>query len=264
VVLVGATGAMLWITAVGLGGLKPWGRTLQLIVATIGLCAIPVGTILGLPVLLYLRTPGAHLLFSGRSRESLTADELSDLAALRTSRLGLLIVWAVTAGSVLALLLAGAITIPSLVAKRTLAREQTVVRTLHDIINAELEYSRLNGGYYDTLECLTAPRKCLRQHEGGAEFVSGDPLTRIRLAGYRLDFKTASGVVAPEDATRVSPSSITGYILIAEPLRPVDGDRSFCADADGFVCSFPAGESAPIMNDQCSRSEEHCQWVTYR
>jgi hypothetical protein len=251
-VLVGTTGVMLWITGVGLVGLKPWGRALQVIVATIGLCAIPVGTILGLLVLLYLRTPGARILFSGRSQESLTADELSDLAALRTSRLGSSIVWAASTVGVLALLLAGAITIPALVAKRTLARERTVVRTLRDIINAEQEYANLNGGYYDTIECLTAPGKCLRANEGSTEPLSGDPLTRIRLAGYRLHFKTAGGVVAPKDTTRVSTSSITGYILIAEPLRPVDGDRSFCADASGVVCSFPAGESAPIINNQCS------------
>jgi hypothetical protein len=50
-------------TGVGLWGLEPYGRTLQIIGACVGLVAIPIGTIIAIVILVYMFKPGVKLLF---------------------------------------------------------------------------------------------------------------------------------------------------------------------------------------------------------
>ena len=50
---------------IGLWKLRLYGRTIQLVLSWIGLIGFPIGTIVSIIVLLYLRKPGIKFLFSG-------------------------------------------------------------------------------------------------------------------------------------------------------------------------------------------------------
>jgi hypothetical protein len=52
-------------TAVGLNGLKPWGRMLQMGLAVLNLLGIPLGTILGIAELIYFNKPEVKAAFAG-------------------------------------------------------------------------------------------------------------------------------------------------------------------------------------------------------
>ncbi|MCU0304247.1 MAG: zinc ribbon domain-containing protein [Thermoanaerobaculales bacterium] len=116
--------------AIGLWRLRPWGRTLAIGLAIVGLLGIPVGTIISILILVYLFRPEVKLLFSGRSPEELAPHELALLA--RASGSGPSIV-AIIVGLLVALFLCGivsAIAIPNLVNAINRGRQK---RTLADI-----------------------------------------------------------------------------------------------------------------------------------
>jgi general secretion pathway protein G len=71
--------------AVGLWKLAPWGRSLQIGLAVIGLLGIPIGTVIAILILVYLFRPEIKLLFSGRPLESMTAQERVVLAKAKGS-----------------------------------------------------------------------------------------------------------------------------------------------------------------------------------
>ncbi len=65
----GGLAGLLAYCAHGLWTLKPQGRTIQLILAWIGLAAFPAGTMVSIPVLYYLSLPSIRILFSGKSAD---------------------------------------------------------------------------------------------------------------------------------------------------------------------------------------------------
>jgi len=67
VVFVGGMAALFTCCAYGLWALKPQGRTLQLLLAWIGLAAFPAGTLISIPILNYLFRPSICTLFAGES-----------------------------------------------------------------------------------------------------------------------------------------------------------------------------------------------------
>lgn len=56
---------LLFATAFGLSTLKPWGRMLQMAVAVLSLLGIPVGTALGIALLVYFNKPEVKAAFAG-------------------------------------------------------------------------------------------------------------------------------------------------------------------------------------------------------
>jgi Tfp pilus assembly protein PilE len=67
-------------TGIGLWKLADWGRTLQIILACIGLVALPLGTIISILLLVYFTRPHVKILFSGRRRDQLTPEEATIMA----------------------------------------------------------------------------------------------------------------------------------------------------------------------------------------
>ena len=87
-----AIAALHFATAVGLLKLRPYGRTLEIVLAIIGLIGFPVGTIVSILILYYMFRPGIRVLFSGKSAEQLTTEELHALAQIQgTSVLGVVL-----------------------------------------------------------------------------------------------------------------------------------------------------------------------------
>ena len=62
-----ALGALGLVSGLAVWTLRPHGRTLQIVLAVIGLLAIPVGTVVSALILAYMLTPGPRALFAGAS-----------------------------------------------------------------------------------------------------------------------------------------------------------------------------------------------------
>jgi general secretion pathway protein G len=69
------------VTGIGLWKMADWGRTLQIVLACIGLLAIPLGTIISILLLVYFTRPHVKILFSGKRRDQLTPEETAIMAS---------------------------------------------------------------------------------------------------------------------------------------------------------------------------------------
>ena len=126
-------GGLYLATGIGLWGLKPWGRTLAIVLAILSLLSIPVGTLIGVLVLIYMFSEPAKILFSGRRPEDLTAQECAALA--RTTNTGAVVAVVAIAAVVFIFFfgIIAAIAIPNLInaihrgrQKRTMADMRTI------------------------------------------------------------------------------------------------------------------------------------------
>lgn len=69
----------------GMISMRSWARVLQLILAFLMLPAIPLGTLLGIILLVYFFKPGLRALFSGRPPEQFTQQEVASLMQVQSS-----------------------------------------------------------------------------------------------------------------------------------------------------------------------------------
>lgn len=168
---------------------------------------------------------------------------------------GLAIGGIVTSGLGLLLLIpffgiVAAIAIPSLLRARVSANESAAMGDVRTVLSAEAAYQSQNGGYYDSLECLSGPSACIPGHTGPALLV-GPPLAGDA-RGYRRSFHPGPPAEPGEDEVgRVSPSSLQGFAFTAVPLQPgTTGTRSFCGDATGVVCSVD-GATVEVVDGAC-------------
>ena len=71
--------------------------------------------------------------------------------------------------------------------------EAAAVGTIRSVLAAENSYTAINGGFYDSLQCLTEPTRCLPTFSGP---VFLDPLYRGSLTkgGYTFMFQPWQGV----------------------------------------------------------------------
>ena len=125
---------------------------------------------------------------------------------------------------------------------------------LRSIREAQNEYARVNGGFYDRLECLAAPARCIPGYSAPARFFLEHPLPD---GGYVRTFYP--GPAAPRDAitrANASPSSITSYAYVAVP-KPRPGwlagfeRRGFCGDSTGVACETTDGSAPPVVDGRC-------------
>ena len=70
-------------TALGVRALKPWGRALEIAVAALTLLGVPLGTILGIFLLVYLFKPEVKVVFSGKPPARLSPAERQIAARAR-------------------------------------------------------------------------------------------------------------------------------------------------------------------------------------
>ena len=143
-----------------------------------------------------------------------------------------------------------AIAIPSLLRARISANEAAAIGELRSVLAAEMTYRSINGGHYDTLECLAKPSSCVPGYSGPALL---DPeLTRAEpRKGYHRAFYPGPRPGTPGTAL-VSPSSVTGFAYVAIPLQPgKTGIRSFCVDAGGEIRVQPDGTAPGIVAASC-------------
>lgn len=100
----------------GLWKLRPWGRTLQIVLAVLSLALVPVGTIIGVIVLYVMFTKPVKLLFSGRDAGTFSSEERRFVEAGATSGMLILVAGAAVAaiGAVFIIGIIAAVAIPNL------------------------------------------------------------------------------------------------------------------------------------------------------
>ena len=221
------------VAGAGLLKLKPYGRTLQIVLACFGLLGFPLWTIVSALTLYYLSRPGLKLLYSGRSPQQMTPGEIAEIrnvshgAAVAAVTVLVLVVLSVPLIGIVA-----AIAVPGLLRARQSGNEATAIGRVHAVVAAEMAYAAGNGGYYDVPGCLSEPRRCVPSAEG-TPFVSGDVLAD---GPYTATFYPGEAApLVPGRTPALSPSSLVSFAYVLVPATPGAGTRAFCGDATGLV-----------------------------
>jgi type II secretory pathway pseudopilin PulG len=253
-VIAGVVGVVQALGGIGLLQLKPYGRTVQLVCAWVGLLGIPVGTIISVLILIYMYKPGIKVLFSGKQAFELTPDERAQIAQVTRGSAVPMIAAAVVAG-VLVLAMIGilaAAAIPSFLRMRMVANEVSAISSLREINSGQAAYAEscAAGAYAVTLEDLAKPAA-----GGGPAFVSpGLGTSGVAKSGYRVTLAkdSAEGVADMPPATGTCNGSTgtpaSSYFAKAEPVIPGNtGARYFATDARGMIFSSAGPISNPIV-----------------
>jgi len=246
----GLIGAAHLAAGIGLLRLAPWGRSLQIGLSILGLLGIPCGTVISILVLVYMLKPEMKLLFSGMSPSQLAPEELAMVEGLSQGSAMI----AVVVGVVVVLVgvavvgIIAAIAIPSLLRARVSANEFAAIGDLRSMVSAQATYASVNGGHYDTPACLAQPDACIPRYPAtGPTFLQVQSDTR---RGYVFRFVPGPpAAVAPGSA---SPSSLSGWAYVAEPMTPNQtGVRAFCADESGMICAELDGRMGDVSGGHC-------------
>jgi hypothetical protein len=240
--MLGASGAVQLACAIGLWRLRPWGRTIALVLSWIGLLAVPIGTIVSALLLYYLFRPGIRLIFSGRAPGTLTAEERGDVAAVsgRSTVLIVVVVVLLVLCLVAVLGIIAAIAVPGLMRARVAANEAAAVATLRTIVIGQTAYAGTCGGGYFA---PSLARLGVGPAEGGGSpFVPPDlGADPVRKNGYIF-------LLTPGPSEADAPASCNGeaagrlvrtYFVGAEPAEAAGG-KFFGVTADGTIYESPS------------------------
>jgi type IV pilus assembly protein PilA len=251
----GCLGLAQLICGIGLIGLKPYGRTLQLIFAWIGLIAIPVGTVISVLILIYLFKPGIKLIFSGRPGDDFTEQEIAEIRNDTATSSGMVVVIVIVGVILLIGVIAvvAAISVPALLRARTAGNEASAISSLRAIVSAQATFaaSCAQGGYAVSLDDLARPPA-----SGGAPFINADlGEDGIQKMGYTFsvsrDRSPASVDVGSAAATcnGATGQPASSFFAVAEPATPgTSGVRYFAVDARGAIYESFSPISNPIMD----------------
>jgi hypothetical protein len=227
---------------VGLLGMRSWARTLQIVLASIGLLGIPCGTVISIFILVYMMKPGIKILFSGRTGE-LTPEETAEVAsALQSSG----VLWALVAlvGMLVMVAIIGiiaAIAIPSLLRARVSANEAAAIGNLRSVVSAQAVVASANEGRYVTPECFRQPESCIAGWPAGTRLFTSDLVFDAPAQGYVLRFHPGPPAVVVEGQPDAEAVHITSYAISAVPASVQGGVRRFCADDSGIIYVMPEG-----------------------
>jgi type II secretory pathway pseudopilin PulG len=225
---------------------------LQLVLAWLGILAFPCGTAVSILVLIYLYKPGVKVLYSGKRPEELSHWERAQLVRLRQSAAGTVAIIALAIAFFMIPILGiiAAIAIPSLLRARVSANEATTIGDIRTVISAEAAYQSINAGYYDKLECLSGPGRCIPGY-GGPSFLS-DQWPEVK-SGYRRRFHAGPAAEpTPVRESHASPSSLQSFAYVAIPASVNQtGVRGFCGDDTGIICYTLDGSAPAVRDGRC-------------
>lgn len=128
---------------------------------------------------------------------------------------------------------------------------------LRTVFSAEEVYASANGGFYDKLECLGAPARCIPGYApDGAVFLYSDLASLKTLHGYVPRFHAGPAPSAEEIAkAKASPSSVRRFAYVLVPEIPgKTGVRAFCIDDTGAMGYRPDGVMPDITDGRCPES----------
>jgi general secretion pathway protein G len=135
------------LTGIGLWKMRDWGRTLQIVLACIGLLAIPLGTIISILLLVYFTRPHVRILFSGKRRDQLTPEEASIMAAAGSGGGASGVVIAIVAVVVIIgfIGILAAIAIPNLLTAMQRAKQKRTMADIRQMASSVEEYKAANN-----------------------------------------------------------------------------------------------------------------------
>lgn len=239
----------------GLLRLKPYGRTLQLVFAWIGLIGIPIGTIISILILIYFFRPGVKLIFAGRPGDDFTPQEAAEIKAEMATSSAMVVIVVVVAVLVMIGFIAilAAIAVPGLLRARTAGNEASAIASLRAIKSAEVVYAAgcAQGGYAVALDDLAKPPQ-----SGGGPFITPDlGHNGVEKSGYIMtvtrDRSPVAGDVGSPAATCNGSTGqpASSYFATAEPVSPgASGLRYFAVDGTGTIYQSMSPIANPIMN----------------
>jgi len=127
-----------------------------------------------------------------------------------------------------------AIAIPSLLRARVSANEAAAIGDIRAVISAEAAYQAINGGYYDGLQCLVEPSRCVPGYTGPS-LLSNELARAATKNGYQRAFHPGPAVSPRPPA--VSPTSMMSFAYVGVPAtKGTTGVRAFCGDSTGQIC----------------------------
>lgn len=129
--------------------------------------------------------------------------------------------------------------------------ERNTIGDVRAVVAGEVAYRSPNGGFYDTLECLAAPTRCIPKYQGPT-FLDPALASLETNHGYERSFH--AGPPAARLPKASSPSSLQSFVYVAVPISGMTGTRAFCGDSSGRVCSTPDGSPPQVVDGQCAPS----------
>ena len=128
--------------------------------------------------------------------------------------------------------------------------ESTALGVIRAIQSGELAYAAINGGYYDTLECVAGP-SCVPGVRSARAFVDPDLAAARERRGYRFEFH-AGPAPAPGSDERRSRSAVTRFAVVAIPLAAQAAEhRAFCGDDTGAIYFTRVGTVPRVEGGRC-------------
>jgi hypothetical protein len=238
------------LTAIGLFRMQGYARILKLVISGFGLLALPCGTVVSVLVLIYLLKPGVALLFSGRSAQSLTPQEVAQVQAARGSGALVFVAYSLVLSLFLFIPIIAAIAIPSLLRARVSANEAASISELREVVSAQASYSGANASLYSPLACLSAPASCIPGYSANSPYFLDARFANPIRHGYRFELHLGPAPESLDPSVSASASSMT-YAYVAVPVaQNRSGVRSFCANETGVICSWQ-GAAPPIVDGAC-------------
>jgi hypothetical protein len=148
----------------------------------------------------------------------------------------------------------------------TYAVEPRLIGDLRTLASAQAAYATVNSGFYDTLECLQTPSRCLPNYSTSAPVFLEPGRWSGTLGYFRRRFIPGAGVDPKELPAGASPTSIRTFAYIAVPAEPgglrgfiwrraglsLEGVRSFCADSTGRICVSDGSAEPRVVEGVCS------------
>jgi hypothetical protein len=152
----------------------------------------------------------------------------------------------------------------------TYAVEPRLIGDLRTLISAQAAYGTVNLGFYDTLECLQAPSRCIPNYPAAAPVFLESRRWSGTVGYFRRRFVPGAGVDPEQLRAGASPTSIRTFAYIAVPAEPggirgfiwrqaglsLHGVRSFCADSTGRICVSDGGTEPRIVDGVCAQECE--------
>ena len=245
------------MSAHGLARLKRHGRYGHLVLATLGLVIVPVGTVFGLRTIVYLSRRGVGRLVSGTHAAELADADSRDVASLTSimprSKAVTAILFVST--TTIALVVTLVALYPALGRAQIAGNESSAINALHIINRSQASYA-INaggGGYALTLRALQAP--CPGASAG---FIpTGLEETLKRRNGYILSIRSVGATPRTVDCN--GERTEADYEATAVPARLENaGQRAFRTSRVGAVLEmqpFPSTvkpSSGVLDNDRHS------------
>jgi hypothetical protein len=130
------------------------------------------------------------------------------------------------------------------------ANESATIGDMRSLVSAQWAYRDVNGGYFDTIECLNKPQTCLEGFEG-PPFI-GDWFYSPK-SGYERTF--VAGPRPKNLPVKSSKTSMESFVYFAKPVRPgVSGVRGFCVDSRGELCTTEDTATLVVTGPMCPAS----------